>query len=201
MRIVAAAAVLVAAAFGGAAQTQESPPADEPMPPQTRPRPSGQWYGWQTGLADAAALGMLIAAASGAPRGFTNAGLATFVLAPPIIHFAHDRSGPGFGSAGVRVSAPLLGLFAGLVLAAGSGACEQDQSRDAHLPLPGRCQVGFAEAGLFGGMALASLLDLVTARMDPVAGDWQPDRHPGTAWLPVVAPSQAGTTVGVVGRF
>ena len=40
------------------------------------------------------------------------AGIASFVLASPIIHFAHGNIGAGFASLGLRVGPPALGVAA-----------------------------------------------------------------------------------------
>jgi hypothetical protein len=39
--------------------------------------------------------------------------LGVYVLAPPIIHFAHGRAGAGFGSLGIRVGMPIGGAVTG----------------------------------------------------------------------------------------
>lgn len=100
----------------------------EPVAPQTaagrtitdyhrgrRGAPIKHWYGWQTLIADGASLIVvpLGAAAAGSPEVAAGAFIGGYLLAAPIIHFAHGRPGIGAASLGLRLGMPLLGLAAG----------------------------------------------------------------------------------------
>lgn len=107
----------------------------EPVAPQTvagrtitdyhrsrRGAPVKHWYGWQTLIADGASLIVvpLGAAAAGSPEVAAGAFIGGYLLAAPIIHFAHGRPGIAAASFGLRLGMPLLGAAAG-ALADGCG--------------------------------------------------------------------------------
>jgi hypothetical protein len=103
------------------APTPQASPAEALIaPPSRTPEALDEvWYGWQTLVADAAALATGIAggvANSGPVAGLAYGG---YVLAPPIVHWTHGKVGIGFASLSLRVFAPpgmlLIGaLFGGL---------------------------------------------------------------------------------------
>ena len=72
------------------------------------------WYGWQTLATDGASFVLLIAAgataASGAEAGGALGGLSltTYLLGGPIVHFAHENVGRGFGSLALRGGLPIV---------------------------------------------------------------------------------------------
>ncbi|MEB2313675.1 MAG: hypothetical protein OZ921_10145 [Sorangiineae bacterium] len=87
-------------------------------PPRHLPPPGGAasartrsvWYGWQTLLADAAAVGMFVAAAEVEDHsgvGYVAAGV-TYVAVPAAIHVAHGRPWVGAGDAALRVGMPVM---------------------------------------------------------------------------------------------
>jgi hypothetical protein len=88
------------------------PPAYYYAPPPP-PRPKRTWYGWQTLASDGLAATLIYAAAEsrgGDGAGLAYAGLATYNIGAPTIHFAHGNYGLGALSLGVR-SLPTLLIF------------------------------------------------------------------------------------------
>jgi hypothetical protein len=124
-----------------------SPPPQEPT-----------WYGWQTLIVDGAALSLTVAAFSRANSSGNSAATLlelsgiTYVIGPPIVHWAHGNVGKGFGSLGMRLVAPVLG--------AGIG-CALDQSGGEL-----GCLGGLALGG-FAGIVLAVVLDNALLAYDP----------------------------------
>src|SRR5262245_30724516 len=93
-------------------------------PAETRPH----WYGYETLLVDAGAVGLGAAAISvGSTKGTRGAGLvlapfalAAYLVGPPIMHFRHDRPGAAAASFGLRAALPAAGFGLGyLAYAAG----------------------------------------------------------------------------------
>lgn len=89
------------------------------------PAPRRAWYGWQILLADgggqtlAFALGVTLANYREAGMIAGATGLATYALGGPSVHFAHGNVGKGFGSLGLRVGLPVVGVAAGVALGCG----------------------------------------------------------------------------------
>jgi hypothetical protein len=78
---------------------------------QRRPA-TREWYGWQTLIVDGAWIAGASASGAGNQAGLAAAFVVSgYVVAPPIVHFAHGEIGRGFADLGIRVGAPLvLGL-------------------------------------------------------------------------------------------
>lgn len=192
------AALLLTIAASAAARAESATPAvDKPNPSP----PAGPWYGWQTGIADAAVLAMFVGGAVSNrddQGGFYEIGTASYLLVPTTIHLAHGHVGRAFGRLALRFGAPLLGAVTGLVA---SYNCPREEYPESMFF--SACQGDRAVIGMFVGMAAAALVDLATSRDD--APDSVPPARPNpdrnVAWSPVVAPSPAGATVGIVGRF
>jgi hypothetical protein len=97
-------------------------------------------------LSDLSAVSLLIGTAAVSENetiatGFVVAGLGTYALGGPIIHFAHRQPGRGFTSLGLRVGLPGAGILIGVGLAA---SCAGESGETA-----GWCVVG---AVIFGGV-------------------------------------------------
>lgn len=95
-----------------------APPAPQysttpPAPPAPTP-PRRYWYGWQTLIADAVALGVASAAdpRNGRREGLLYTGAVLYVLGGPFVHFMQEEPGKALGSAGLRIGAPLAGALA-----------------------------------------------------------------------------------------
>jgi hypothetical protein len=109
------------------AQRQPAPPpppygaADKPAPKYEK-----TWYGWQTLIADGAAIAMYEGGRASTTAPLKTAGIMTFFLGTPILHMIHGNVGAGFGSAGLRFALPglgaLVGLFAGIASSNASSA-------------------------------------------------------------------------------
>ena len=94
-------------------------------------------------LSDATAISLLLGTAAVSENetistGFVLAGLGTYALGGPIIHFAHDQPARGFTSLGLRVGLPGAGVLVGAGLLMG---CPPNDE--------GWCAVG---AVIFGGV-------------------------------------------------
>lgn len=111
------------------------------------------WYGWRTGLVDAAAVGLMVAG------GFSDgavvaAGVATYAFVPPVVHAVH-RNGVGMmASLGLRIGAPISGALVG-ALAADCLTGEES------------CGLGHVISGFFVGMLTASIVDVVVLSREP----------------------------------
>jgi hypothetical protein len=152
-------------------------------PAASPPATSSQWYGWQILISDAAVFSF---------AGFTgNASIAYgWVGSGAVVHFGHGNVGRGVASAALRVSLPLLGLYAGI---AGASGCHGDW-----------CGVGEALAGGLIGMGSAELIDIVLLARDsaPAPAAVRPaSRSHGIEVSPVVRAGRSGFGLDVVGRF
>lgn len=184
--------------------------ADESAPPpaeRTAPEATSTWYGYQTLATDGAALSMgLGSVASGASRSatvFGAAGLGTYALGGPIVHFAHGEVSRGFVDLGIRAAAPLvLGVGGGII-----GGRTAPSSNDADKSLANG-YVGVTQGATIGalvGAITASAIDAIflahderpaQARPAPAAARMSPDVN-------VAREAQGGgrATVGVTGTF
>ena len=201
------------------------PPAAAPQPvvvydTPTKP-PEGPeheiWYGEQTLLLDGASAAMFVGAGV-ATKTHTNlpgilalGGTLNFLFGPPIVHFAHERIGPGFGSFALRVALPLEVAFDGLLL--GAALSPNNNNEDIN-PAP----VYGALFGLGVGAVAASVIDAAllakytTREADPEAYDPSTDAandaakktsraKPSIEWTPTASPVTGGATFGVGGVF
>jgi hypothetical protein len=162
--------------------TKSAPPLPAPVEPAATPAPA--WYGTETLLVDAAALGLLIVGASvgGATRdtkvseAFALAGLGTYVLGGPIVHLAHDRPYAALGSLGLRVGAPVVAGFVGM-------AIEQSS-----------CSPGTWFCGL-AGLLLGGTVGVIGAvAIDSAAIAWAPRTQ--LTVVPMVGGGRLGVNLG-----
>ena len=195
----------------------DAPKAERPAPERT------VWYGGQTLLLDGAATAMLVGAGVTGVQGkgkvagaLLLGGSVTYLFGAPIVHFAHGRIGPGFGSFGLRLVLPLETAFDGALI----GALAQSHDHNGFEDASGAA-VG-AAIGLVAGMALSSALDAAllakykTREVDPEAFDPDTDQAKREAerkearlrakpyhleWSPTAGPTNGGAQVGVVGSF
>jgi hypothetical protein len=96
------------------------------------------WYGAPIIIADG--VSTLVATVGGVATGgvLTAVGAGTFILVPPIIHWARGNVAKGFGSLGLRVGMPAGGtLIGGIVGVVASGNCSGDFCAFAGLALGG----------------------------------------------------------------
>lgn len=146
--------------------TPVAPPVDEaihPLQPEERPR---RWYGWQTLATDGSAL-LLIGASISTGSGNSDSAAATFgfgalgayALGGPIVHFAHANVGRGLASLGMRVGAPVLLGYAGVLLEnCGNGGGEF-------------CGLGGAVLGFSAGVISAVVIDSAVLAFDEGSGE------------------------------
>jgi len=152
---------------------------------------------------EAAALGMMVGGIAVWNAGWQDkeqqsnvggylefAGLGTYVLAPPVVHWAHGNVGKGFGSLGLMLGAPLAGGLTGLALAATSDD-------------PWAGLAGLIYGALAGG-AIAVIVDSAALaydypeREDPTTARVQ---KPTFQLAPTIAFTQQRASVGVAGSF
>ena len=146
------------------------------------------WYGWQIMTTDAVALVFGAIAADAQSGALFGVGGATYLLGGPVVHWAHDNIGKGFGSLGLRVGVPLLfgGIGAGVSDSGGGEGLGQ--------------LVGFiVGAGI--GMIPAAIIDWAVLAYEPVTAD-EPlgaDRvratKPALSLAPNIVVARDGTTV------
>ena len=154
----AALVVLTASSIG---RTQEPPPR--------------VWYGGQTLLVDAVAVGVGVGGAathSDTGAAVVAAGVLTFLVAPPIVHLAHGNGRRAGHDALTRVSLVVLGAAAGL--AAAELAAPQCPSDGDVAPISGRCVSGSYRTytdvfltGLLAGALGASAVDATVYAWEP----------------------------------
>jgi hypothetical protein len=173
-----------------------APPAEVP------PKPETSWYGWQTLLSDAATIGLgaLAYAADDAKYGSPSpqnyelganalfaAGVATYALGGPAIHWAHGNGRKGLASLGLRVGMPLGGFIAGLLI--GNAACGNDDSEFVS------CPVALGALAFLGGMVAAPVVDAAVIAREPVTPPT------GPRFQAAVVPSGGGGKFVLAGRF
>ena len=138
--LAAASAFLVCSTLAHHASAAPEPEASGSVPPVADASAAGQkmeriWYGWQTLLLDAGALGAMGAAAGARDPSVASAlagiSLSTYALGPPIVHAFHGNGETALKSGGMRLFLPpaaafagagiggLVGLFGGAALGAG----------------------------------------------------------------------------------
>jgi len=125
------------------------------------------WYGAPIVIADLAAVTLTVAGAATASSssdlgfGLIAAGVGTYVLGGPIVHFSEDRIGTGFASLGLRVGAPLLGGAVGLGIgSAAVNGCTGEMC--------GLGALAFAALGVGAGLLAAPIVDSAVLARKPV---------------------------------
>jgi len=168
-----------------------APPAQVYVPakPET---PRITWYGWQTLIADGAAVGLLwlalVSSDGSAGNILGTASFMTYLLGGPIVHWAHGHGGKGWASVGLRVGLPIGGAIAGALI--GRAACGSEGEGD-FVP----CPVVYGALGLVGGMAAAPIVDATVIAREPVAAPAGPPLQA------LFVPSGDGGKLVVAGRF
>jgi hypothetical protein len=189
-------------------EAEQAPPA-APRPPPARvakPKPSAppqiEWYVWQTMASDLTAISLL-ALSSGIENKHENAstlaavvGVGFYALGAPLVHAANGQVGKGFGSLGLRLGAPLVGVLGGL--ATGAASCPGEPRPD---ELPGGsgssnlCPVAHAALGFLLGSVTAIVVDAsVLAKKEVLA-------RPAVSFAPFVVPTSGGSSLGLAGSF
>ena len=98
-----------------AAPAQPAQPPPSPEKPKKKPgQPEKEWYGWQTLGVDAGAAVLMIAGQVTQAYSVFDVGLGAYFFAPPVVHIVHGNGGPAFGSLGLRLVAPWVGVAIGV---------------------------------------------------------------------------------------
>jgi hypothetical protein len=160
----------------GAASKPSAPPlADVP----TRSR----WYGWQTLLADGAAIegALAISWASGeSTLGAVAFFAGVYALGAPAVHLVNGNPGRAAGSFGLRLAAPTIGGLVGSSM----GSCERF----------GGCS---SQVYMVSGVVLG-YLSAVVVDATVIARERVPLR---SRWSPTIVASEEGAVVGLHGTW
>ncbi len=153
-----------------------------------------RWYGWQTLLADGAAVSAVVAAfSSGANRGgstsFYLASASAYALAAPMVHLFHRRPLVALEDVGIRLGAPAVLALVGYGLGQGD--------HESFVP------PGGLEALALGavGVVAAIVFDSAWLANEPVAQDGTPAATSRISWSPRLRITARGPSVGIVGSF
>jgi hypothetical protein len=189
-----------------AAAPPAAPAAVAATPAPPKPEYEKVWYGYQTLIADGASAGLFFAGIGTGTSPMTVAGYLTFVLATPVIHMVHGNIGPGFGSMGIRLLLPPIGMgvgaLAGVIIAGTNGSGSLDR-------------FGNGANGAINGLVIGGLLGAAGCVLIDAAGlGYTKERvdtrsaAPGTqhreqlfAIAPTFDVQKDHTTFGVVGSF
>jgi hypothetical protein len=139
---------------------------------------STRWYGWQMLVADAVALGLMLAATD-------DAGLAGAVLylgSGPVIHGAHGRGEALAGSLGLRLGAPVAGGALGNATCTdrtGSLACVEETA-----------------IGILLGMGVAVAIDAALLAREPAPPRREAERAVRLAPALTLTPGRASLSLG-----
>lgn len=210
--------------FSSDPTVDETPTANKPAsasPTTTPRRPRDAWYGYQTLAIDlpAASLTAIGAFSQHAAGGaIAVAGLSTYALGGPIVHWAHGHVGRGFGSLAMRIAIPLAAATTGMVIGFAAHEDPEPATRNGDLS----SAFGWVDeyrAGLYGliiggvvGTAGASVIDSLALAREHSAPTTQPKddaartpvqaRNAKPTWQPTLAPTRGGgLQAGVGGTF
>lgn len=186
---------------------------DDALPAASRPEPHPtlRWYGYQTLLADGAALALAIPAVtspwgSATQQGFGVASGITYGLGGPIVHLAHGHLDKALLDLGLRAAVPLALGFIGGLIGAAANPCDSTQL------LCGLGSGAGASVGALVGVGTAVVIDSSVLAREP---KWRSERHddvedarighltaPGVAHVEPslsLAPERIGGTRAMVG--
>ena len=154
-------------------------------PPSPPPRPPVEVitsYGWQIVLAD---LGGLLGTGLLGGAGVDGLALvAPYFLASPIVHVAHGNTSTAFGSLGVHLGMPVVGIIVAAVATRTAGHQSEGEGLAA------------IAVGAMGGMVAATVIDAAFLAHSTV------EAPPQVALVPTIAVARAGgATVGLAATF
>jgi hypothetical protein len=154
------------------------------LPDRRSPDVATRWYGWQTLLVDASAVGLLATANAWSSSRLQSAQLTAavglYAFGGPMVHWAlHGRGLAGVGDLGLRVvlvygSAALFG-----VLASGSSSSESNVALG-----------GVVFGAVLGGVT-ASIIDATAISREPLEGP------PRLSLVPLVTPQARGLALAL----
>jgi hypothetical protein len=142
-----------------------------------------RWYGYQTLIADASTVALLASAENLNNGSLAYAGLASYLLASPIIHGLHHQPSTAAGSFLLRLGLPVLLGAVGMGLA----------GSDCHTDDCGLNEAAGAAIGIVAGAMGASVIDMAFLAREPL-------RRPGGVSVAFL-PTQQGATLAMGGRF
>jgi hypothetical protein len=187
-----------------AAKEAPPPPAAKEAPPPApeQPRYEKTWYGYQTLTVDALSFAAMIGGLAGRTGGVLAGGYVAFLLGTPVVHMVHGNLGPGFGSIGLRLLVPVIGLGVGAISGLFIGG-SHGEGLDAVGNGASGAATGAVVGALVGGLGCmlidAAGLAYAKEKVEATA------RAPRTLKLGSVTPTFAvqkdHASVGVVGTF
>lgn len=171
-----------------------TPDANEPnQEDDDRPKP-GQWYGYQTLAVDVASLALVALSIRAQSGEFALASLGTYVIGPPIVHFAHGNVAKGFGDLGLRLGLPVGGAFLGAGIGCALGGCS------GHGDFAGYGAVIGAVFGTVSGGVAAMILDWTLLSREPGTSPKASGRR-AVNLAPSLAVTPTGGALGLGGSF
>jgi hypothetical protein len=176
------------------AAPQRAPDEEEDEPPKP-----GHWYGYQTLGVDLGALALLALSVQSESGGLALASLGTYVVGPPIVHFAHGNIGKGFGDLGLRLGLPVGGALVGVGFACVLGGCGGHGDFAGYAAAFGGL-VGGASGGVAAMIIDWALLSREPSRQAPREPRDAGARRPVTL-TPSVAVPPSGGALGLGGVF
>jgi hypothetical protein len=179
----------------------------DPSDPRQRSEPEDtNWYGWQTLIFDVPAAGLTVAAFTqigegkngGLASGLVETAIPLFVLAPPLVHAAHERWGVAAGDFLLRGAvagfSTLVGVLGSLL---NQGPCPG--------AIPGHCAQPvpiWTSIGIVAALGLVAGVDAGALAREPATAGSIPPRPPQASWSPVIGVTpEGGRTLGIVGAF
>jgi len=200
MRGVSAALAFAALGLVGAPATAQEEPPTQPTEEYTNEQLTVRvrsWYGWQTLLVDAAALGTGVtgyALNRGNGNVLGTVGILGYIFGAPIVHWVHGHAGRGAADAGIRLLGPLVLGGIGFLLGLPAGTNSNGD--------PVVAQVTGA-IGLGIGYAAVVTLDAAVFAFDARLVDRDPEapRPTTVSVLPTVQLRPGGAMLGLGGRF
>lgn len=151
-----------------------------------------RWYGWKTLLADGISAGTMLTGWLLDERDITGGqvilvgGALGYLVVPGAIHFAHQNSGRGFVSMGIRLGMPLAGAILGASLTSG---CDQVL-----------CEEQGATIGVVSGMGAALALDATFLAYERPRGRPQHEVA-GASLVPLVSLAPERALLGIGGTL
>ncbi len=186
-------AIALVAALGSlAAEAHAAPPGgqEEVEAPPSQP-PVNHWYGYQTLLADGAALTITVPGFALKSNALFVTGLVPMLFAPPIVHIAHGNVGHGIASFAIRACAPVALAYVALL------ASTSNETRG--------IDPNALFAGFLSGWGIAAALDAAVFSWEKVMPPRRADAHDRGGgvftWRPDVTLGQRRGTVGIAGTF
>ena len=147
-----------------------------------------RWYGWQTLLTDAAALGLLVGAASS--QSTATPGLALYALGGPGVHAGHGHAGKALGSLALRVSLPVTVGYVGYAI--DSANCGESEWF---------CGLEGAAAGILVGTVAAITIDSAVLANEDAVGATRKNASRRVRFAPAVSVVPGRYSAGLVGTF